>query len=110
MLDKAEGKQIVQEISFLEENWNDNGANPFSKKLIDRAYELLDKLDKVPNIRPTANDSIQFEYKKTNGEYLEFELFEDGLKAFMIKDSVVYQSRYIDMERAKEMVNNFYDM
>lgn len=48
------------------------------------AVEVLKMLSVLPDIFPTFRDSIQFEHEKQNGEYLEFEIFEDKIGIFCI--------------------------
>lgn len=50
------------------------------------AAEVLKVLPILPDIFPTFRDSVQFEYEKSNGEYLEFEIFEDKIGVFCIAD------------------------
>ena len=59
-------------------NWNGYGAEPIPNQLIVRTKNLLQNLKEQPDVFPTANKSIQIEYEKTNGEYLEFEIFGDN--------------------------------
>ena len=61
----------------------DNGANSFSTKLIEKCREIAMQLAAEPFICPTACGSIQFEYEKENGDYLEFEIYEDRIEAFL---------------------------
>ena len=46
------------------------------------AVELLKVLPILPDIFLTFRDSVQFEYEKSNGAYLEFEVFEDKISIF----------------------------
>lgn len=48
------------------------------------AMKVLKMLPILPDIFPTFRDSIQFEYEKSNGEYLEFEVFEDKIGVFSL--------------------------
>ena len=60
---------------YLKQNWNNNNANPFNNKLIDKAFNILTSLNYSPEVFPSGRDSIQFEFEKDNGDYLEFEIF-----------------------------------
>ena len=62
----------LSEIEKLKDNWNDNGASAFSSKLIEKCRGIVMQLASEPFICPTACGSIQFEYEKENGDYLEF--------------------------------------
>ena len=101
--------EILDQIASLKNNWNDNGAEAFSKEIIQRSRDLITTLDRQPMIFPTANDSIQFEYEKENGDYLEFELFENGkCKLFHQSPDEKYDRRFIDPENMNAEVNRFY--
>lgn len=66
----------LDEISHYSQNWNKYGADPFDQDLIDKCKQIIDNLFICPMVFPTANDSIQIEYK--NGEkYIEIEVFSD---------------------------------
>lgn len=100
--------------SFLlfHENWNGYGAMPLSEKLISKVKGVIFALNYQPEVFPTACDSIQFEYEKENGEYLEFELFEDEIiKVFKIdkwgnENTVEYK---FDFEKVNKEIKNFYE-
>lgn len=64
----------LKEISNLKYNWNQNGAESIKKDLIYVMRNLICELNYQPEIFSTACNSIQFEYEKENGDYLEFEL------------------------------------
>lgn len=74
----------IDEIALLENNWNDNGANKFSSKIIDNVKKFLSYSLYNPFIAPTANNSIQLEYEKNNDEYFEVEIYEDKIETFKI--------------------------
>lgn len=53
-------------------------------KVLMNAVEILKMLPILPDIFLTFRDSVQFEYEKPDGEYLEFEVFEDKIGVFSI--------------------------
>lgn len=71
-------RETLQKISELKSNWNGYGANGFSNSLINRCKSFIEEIGFQPDIFPTANDSIQFEWKNPQGDYLEIEFYEDG--------------------------------
>lgn len=75
----------INDFRSLAENWNGNGAMPFSEDLIKKAESIFWQLPFAPDVFPTGRNSIQFEYEKTDGEYLEFEVFEDNIGVYQIK-------------------------
>lgn len=78
-----EASAALYEIENLKDNWNDNGADSFSKKLIEKCKEILMQLAAEPFVCPTACGSIQFEYEKENGDYLEFEIYEERIEVYL---------------------------
>ena len=101
--------RVLNEIAALPYNWNDNGADAFSPELIQRSRHLIERLQRQPMIFPTANDSIQFEYEKDNGDYLEFELFENGkCKLFHCDADNKSERRFINDADINKEVNQFY--
>lgn len=102
MKTKNDSLNTIDGISKLEYNWNENGADPIPKKVIDLSKEIIMILDVQPEIFCTANDSIQFEYTKENGDYLEFEIFEDKINVLE-----VFQSSYDNSRRTTVDINNY---
>ena len=72
---------------------------------------LLQNLSELPDVFPTANKSIQIEYEKANGEYLEFEMFEDDrVHMFRINsDGTEYNEEFqFDFQKIDRYVREFY--
>ena len=67
-------RSIHVDKNNLKYNWNQNEAESINKDLIYVMRNLIYELNYQPEIFPTACNSIQFEYEKENGDYLEFEL------------------------------------
>lgn len=77
----------LQQIAQLKDNWDGYGAEHFSEQLIHRAKYLIHRLYIQPEIFPTANSSLQIEYEKDNGDYLEFQFTGNGsCEGFMLKN------------------------
>ena len=68
----------LNRFSSFKENWDGYGAEPLPEELIASAGELIKKLLIQPEIFPTADGTIQFEYEKENGDYLEFQFTGNG--------------------------------
>lgn len=102
----------LSEIEKLTDNWNDNGASAFSSKLIEKCRRIVMQLVSEPFICPTACGSIQFEYEKENGDYLEFEIYEDRIECFI--DTVSGGEKEFNLQgisatdKMKQMVVDFY--
>ena len=58
-----EALEAIEVIRGLEDNWNNNGAKPFSEKLINKAINLVNELTPTPEVFPTACNSIQLEWE-----------------------------------------------
>ena len=71
---------------------------------------LVLRLNIQPEIFPTARGSIQFEYEKETGEYLEFELFDTKLKVLTMGSDGNNYSCYmdIDIEEINKVIDEFY--
>lgn len=108
-VDRASNLIRIFEIEKLQDNWNDNGAASFSKEIIATAKSIVLCLSVQPRIFPTARDSIQFEYENELGDYLEFELFDNGqLKMFSYSHSGDAETANIAVNNMNEVVNEFY--
>lgn len=107
-----QAKASLNSIKKLEYDWNENGAEPFSDSLIKKCYQILDSLSDEPFIAPTACGAIQFEYEKNNGEYLEFEVYEDKINTLRIFENGEEQSFLLlgnnQKLHMKNMVDKFY--
>ena len=74
----------LKHILQLPDNWNENGALSFSENLINICENIINILPSQPEIFPTAAHSVQMEYEKDNGEYLEFNVYEDKINVFQV--------------------------
>lgn len=71
--------QTLNEIVQLEDNWNGNVASKFAKELLDTVRSIIENLFRQPEIYPSSRNNIQLEYINQAGDYLEFEIFENGM-------------------------------
>lgn len=107
----SENSIQLNKITALTDNWNGNGAPAFSAKHIEMVRELLQNLQYQPYIFPTACQSIQMEYETTEGDYLEFELFENGkVKQFICLKDGKEQTNYITISEINQEVCKFYEL
>lgn len=105
----------LNEIADLKDNWNCNGAKAFPESIFRYMSDLMDTIDpknRPTRFFPTASDSIQFEYEKSNGEYLEFELDITGaLKVFRwfarVNNCNNCYERYISYKEADKLISDF---
>lgn len=80
---KIRNIERVKVLGDLKGNWNDNGALPFPKSLLDIGVSIIRNIIIQPKVFPTARQSIQLEYEKVNGDYLELEVFVEKIEFFM---------------------------
>lgn len=68
--------KFIENILSLEDNWDGNGAKKFDKTFVVYIENLAEQLIITPQIFPTVNGEIQFEFEDENN-YLEF-VFTNG--------------------------------
>lgn len=98
---------LMDSFKNLENNWNGYDALKFSDSVIDTARSALCLLDKQPDIFPTGRNSIQFEYEKPNGDYLEFEIAEGCITAFQAISGEEIECE-VNLSEMRKMVIEFY--
>ena len=101
----------LDQIAHLEDGWNGNTAKAFEKQLISKVRRIITALELQPEVFPTACDSVQFEYEKKDGSYLEIEInSEDICEVFEINSEgkEIYTSIAADIEAIIKVVNSFY--
>ena len=99
--------ELINRFEKLNKNWNDYGAPEISKEVIMLAKTAIYLIRIQPAVFPTGRNSIQFEYEKENGDYLEFEIFENYIMMFSIIANKESEKKIASTE-LNEMVENFY--
>lgn len=96
--------------SFLKlgQNWNDHDANPFTDELIEKAFNILTSLSYSSEVFPTGRNSIQFEFKKDNEDYLEFEVFDDKILRFSMINGNPIEEELSDSIQINQILTQFY--
>ena len=85
---QQENLRKLEQISLLTDNWNGNGAKAFDKQLVAKVKDLIGALGVQPEIFPLSYGSIQMEYTKEDGSYLEFEInLNDTWNAFEVNEN-----------------------
>lgn len=108
--EKLNNLNCIDEIANLKDNWNGNGANAFSADFLDKMRGIVTHLQRQPEIFPTAQDSIQFEYENSVGDYLEIEFFETGrIKLFSHTHKGESSSYDIQSKDIDRVVTEFYE-
>lgn len=102
----------LDQIAVLEDGWNGNKAKAFEKQFILTVRSIITALEIQPEIFPTARDSVQFEYEKEDGSYLEIEInSDDKWEVFEINrdGEEKYFSIVANIEAIIKVVNSFYE-
>lgn len=61
-MNKNECLEKLDEIAGYEDNWCELGGHAFSKCLIERCRRMVGKMRVAPNIMPTVEDEICFQF------------------------------------------------
>lgn len=100
----------INNLREFKENWNGYGAKGFSSELCDFLEKIIKELDEEnqPKVFPTGRESIQIEYEKDNGEYLEIEIFSpDRIELFQISENEDEIEKNISFDEIKGLVMAF---
>lgn len=105
-------KNLNKIFSFrrLREDWNGKDSDPITEKLIDIAYNFINNpnLNYQPSVFPTGRGSIQFEYQKSNGDYLEIEAFEDYYTLYSEIDLIETEKENLTIQEILGEINAFH--
>lgn len=95
----------------LHYNWNGYRAKPFDKNLMEKCVNLIkaSNLQYQPEIFPTGRESIQFEYEKEDGSYLEIEIYSNRI-ALLFIDSFGHEleQEKVQWENVLSLINDFH--
>ena len=101
----------LKAISELPDNWDWYEAAPLAHSLIMDANAFLPKFLKQPEIFPTADGTIQMEYEKDNGDYLEIQFADNSMCEVYISQN--QSEKYFTINRTpkdiNELVSKFYE-
>ena len=98
---------IINSYAKLRKNWNENGASPFTQKLINKTIEVLRNLNYQPQVFPTARNSILLEYGKPTGGFLGIEVFENRIETFIAPQKITKILDHRNVIEISEIVNEF---
>jgi len=101
----------LEEISLLKKNWDYNGAQPFSERLVEKCESILSKIiDYNPMIFPSPRDSIQFELYNDKESYLEIEVFLTRINLLYASNDRknIYTKKNISMSSLLREINEFF--
>jgi hypothetical protein len=106
--EKLKSSALLDSFLSLNDNWNGYGARKFDPEFIDVVKKIVFKLEKNPKIFPTGRNSIQLEYQKDNGDYLELEVFPDcSVATLQIIGDEEYNSK-IQVTEINSLLQSFY--
>ena len=108
--EKINNIEKLDQIAKLEDDWDGEGARSFSNVLIQNVKNILMSLKYQPEVFPTACDTIQIEYERENGSYLEIEISTEDAKVFAVDSSGKESISVIKakVEEIDKVVNCFY--
>ena len=100
---------IIKNIQNFKENWNGYDSKKIPKEVCDFSAYIIKNLGNYqPKVFPTGRESIQFEYEKENGEYLEFEIYSSKrIEMFRILENKEEIEKNIDLDQLEEIVKEF---
>ncbi|MEQ6376304.1 hypothetical protein RZN25_05625 [Bacillaceae bacterium S4-13-56] len=104
--------QKLYSFKELELNWNNNQGLPFDREIILFCIDIVSSLTKQPDVFPTGRNSIQLEYEKENGEYLEFEVFQNQINVFYMNGNDDEKEDILSItekNQINEIVSEFYE-
>jgi hypothetical protein len=105
--DLKENIKKIEGFKKLSSNWNNANANKFNLEFIDMISSQLSNIQIQPKIFPTGRNSLQFEYERKNGDYLEFEIFESHINFLSIKNNEEKEDE-TSFDNINKLVNEFY--
>ena len=94
----------------LPDNWNGIGGEKIDNDVINTSLSIIPLLSHQPHVFPTGRGSVQLEYEKKNGDYLEFEIFKDKQIEMFLSISDTEISKEIKLDEIVKYVNEFFDM
>ncbi|MBR6238246.1 MAG: hypothetical protein IKQ83_04275 [Lachnospiraceae bacterium] len=108
---KSDNLKKLKNIAELRENWNGNGAKPFSGSLIKKVRSLLEALPIQPEVFPTALQTIQLEFDNARHDHMEIEIDEsDEADIFIVTyfGEETEETIHGDIKTISERVMKFY--
>jgi hypothetical protein len=101
--------QVINSFKALKPNWDTYNGLEISDLVIKKSISILSKLNEIPDIFPTGRGSIQFEFEKQNGDYLEFEIFEDSIKYYLKTKSIEEENNLDNSDDIKFLISQYND-
>ncbi len=74
---KLENLNKIDKMSQFDDNWDGNGSLPFSEDAICLFRQVIENLEKQPQIAPTGRNSLYMQYEQDDNSMLAYELSEN---------------------------------
>lgn len=101
----------LESIRNLKDGWFNGQTGEkkaFSDELVDKVKKIISNLKNQPEVSPTGRDSIQIEFENENGDYLEFEFYENGEISKYYENSTKSYSCTVSENNIYKSVKEFY--
>ncbi|MBQ9365691.1 MAG: hypothetical protein IJT82_07930 [Schwartzia sp.] len=99
---KNEARRRLESFRHLVTGWDGYHAKAIDSEVIKRAATLLDCIQAVPEVFPTPDGNIQFQFEDEDANYLEIELRSDGMAEFYADLTDMEEERVIDLQDVGE--------
>ncbi|MBD3343047.1 MAG: hypothetical protein GF353_28375 [Candidatus Lokiarchaeota archaeon] len=107
----VENKRKLEDFRKLKKNWNGYSAEKIDDEIVDKCIKLItdSRLRYQPYIYPTGRNSIQFEYEKSDGSYLEIEFFKDKI-SLLYTDSFEFETEIgnVNLDNIIDLIDRFH--
>lgn len=100
--------QKLNSFYLLEDNWNGYGSLSINPETIETVKTLIATLKYQPDIFPTGRNSVQLQYEKINGDYLEFEIYSKDKIGMLHIISENEIEMNVSIDEIQKQVENFY--
>jgi len=99
----------IESYNALENGWDGYDGKAIEQDVINYALVVLDKIpeDKQPQVFPTGRNTIQFEWEKDNGKYLEFEINDSIIMMLSIDEDKNEIEKEVLIDEIEELVKQF---
>lgn len=110
---RKENLHKIEQMALFEENWNGNGGEKFTPEAIVYFKNIIQKLDKQPDIAPTGRNSLFIQYE-LNNNILAFEIAINKTEKVYVpnEDYSHAQVEQFDtnvISKIQDSVKNFYE-
>jgi hypothetical protein len=99
----------INSFRYLKSNWDTYNGIEIKEEVIKKSILFLSQLKtEIPDVFPTGRGSIQFEFEKSNGNYLEFEIFPEKIN-YLLKAQVFKEGEISNQEQIESLINIYND-